>query len=91
MVSPAGLWEALRLVGALLGTGECHAYRRAFHFPLSGAGYTLAISPDSAHRIRVDCCLYAVPVASLWTPCDDNVRLARIVAEFERMGATVGA
>jgi hypothetical protein len=91
MPSVERLRGVLDMVGVLVGHDECYAWRRAFHFPFGGGDYTLAISPDSADRIRLDLCLHGVPLASLWSRCDDDVRLARLVAELLRAGDPVGA
>lgn len=70
--------EALRLVGATLDAGAAYWLDGRFHFTLDG-DWTLAISPDSAGRFRLDCCHLSRPCASLWVLARDRTRLERLV------------
>lgn len=70
--------DALRRVGATLDTSVAYHLDGRFHFALSG-DWSLALSPDSAGRFRLDACYRAVPVASLWALARDTERLDRLV------------
>lgn len=78
--------DALYEVGELLGRDVCWLYQRRFHFPLEEDGWTLAVSPDSAGRIRFEACHWTRPVATLWKFDDDEARLADVVRELAAIG-----
>jgi hypothetical protein len=83
--------DVLYRVADVLGWDVCWLYQRRFHFQLAHDGWTLAVSPDSAGRIRFEACHWTRPVATLWIFQDDDARLARIVEELAAIGgARVG-
>lgn len=76
------LWQTLTHIAALLADDRCWFYGDAFHLPVDGEGsVTLAVSPDSAGRIRIDTCVEGVRRATKWARIDDHARLAAIVRE----------
>lgn len=79
------LWTVLHAVADELGLAEPRVawfLRGAFHFKVPGEeGLTIAISPESAGRIRVDRCQATVVHASMWAREDDLPRLREIVRE----------
>jgi len=77
----AAVHDALLMVAVLLDQPVCWVYRRALHFVVAD-GVTVAVSPESAGRLRVDRCVATVPVATLWTRIDDGERLAGIVLDL---------
>jgi hypothetical protein len=70
--------STLQLVGELLDVERCFAYRGHYHFPL-GAGWSIAITPDSAGRFRVARCSWSRPVVRYWTHARDEDRLEELV------------
>jgi hypothetical protein len=84
------LFDDLRFVGELLGVKVCWYYDRAFHFRLpDGGGWTVAITPDSAGRLRVEPCYLSRPRATKWAHVSDRARLASLVRDAETL-TTVG-
>jgi hypothetical protein len=79
----------LRHVGALLGTGVAYVHDGRFYFPLDSR-WAIAISPDSAGRLRVDVCTGARIRATMWTQAWDRDRLADLVlsAKAEALALT---
>jgi hypothetical protein len=76
------LWQTLIHIAHLLADDRCWFYDGAFHLPLDAQGSaTLAVSPDSAGRIRIDTCAEGVRRATKWARTDDHARLATIVRE----------
>jgi hypothetical protein len=88
---PAGeLFDDLRFVGALLHVNVCWYYAGAFHFRLpDDPGWTVAIRPDSAGRVRVEPCYLSRAVATKWAHVSDRARLASLIRDAETM-TTVG-
>ena len=84
------LRDLLYRVGDLLGRDVCWLYQRRFHFPLARDGWTLAVSPDSAGRVRLEACHWTRPVATLWIFHDDDARLAAVVEELHQIGDAIG-
>lgn len=83
--------DLLHRVAGLLGGDVCWLYQRRFHFRLAQDGWTLAVSPDSAGRTRIEACHWTRPVATLWIFHDDDARLAAVVQELAAHGgARVG-
>lgn len=77
------LVQALRLVRATLGE-PCYAVDGGeFRFRLSGP-WSLAISPESAGRLRVSACHRGTPVATLWCLASDRDRLADLALAAQR-------
>jgi hypothetical protein len=50
-----------------------------FYFPLDGGAWSVAISPDSAGRFRVDVCTGVRIRATMWVRAGDRDRLADLV------------
>lgn len=73
-------WVALIEVSHALGTGRCWFYRGAFHFALD-ADWTVAVTPDSLGRVRVDTCHLGVVRDTKWCRDNDTSRLVSIVCE----------
>lgn len=84
-------YRALERVGELLGRDVCWLYRRRFHFTLEREGWTVAISPESAGRFRLELCHWSRTVVCLWALADDDERLAAVVRELEETrGVRIG-
>jgi hypothetical protein len=61
----------------VFGINTCWLYQRRYHFSV-GQGFTIALSPDSAGRFRVDTCRLTRTVSSLWVLGDDHDSLAGV-------------
>lgn len=72
--------DVLRYVGNLLGQDVCWFLRGAFHFKL-GNEWTVAISPESAGRFRVDTCHLTAARATKWCRAADRSRLESLIRE----------
>lgn len=86
-------WTMLRAVGDLLGLDRCWLFQRAYHFSLDGhPGWTIAVTPESAGRFRLEACHWSRSRATLWTLADDDARLAGAVLELRAQieGAPTG-
>lgn len=92
MPFPKATWDLLGRIGELLGRDVCWLYQRRFHFALELDGWTLAVSPESAGRFRLEACRWTRPVLTLWVLEDDGDRLEATVRELcESGGVRVGA
>jgi hypothetical protein len=75
------LWQILLDIAQHLGVDRCTYYGRAFHFDLGDGDWTVAISPDSADRIRIETCHFGEVCSTRWCRVDDATRLAVMVRE----------
>lgn len=73
------MWRALLTVKRLLGDPEQHYRMGRIHFSLGGSGWSIALSPESAGRIRVEACRQWRPVDTRWCLAQDLDRLAEVV------------
>lgn len=69
------LIAALRCVGEALGTTVAYVHAGRFYFRLDSR-WSLAISPDSAGRFRLDACQGVRVRATMWARAGDRDRLA---------------
>lgn len=83
--SSQDLLDALLVAARVLDNMVCWVIQDRFHFAL-GSGWSLALSADSAERIRIEACHRSVPRSSMWTLAHDHARLAAVV---ERMSNEV--
>jgi hypothetical protein len=81
----AGMLPALDVVAEKLKLHIAYEHVGAYHFALGG-GESIAISPDSADRIRVERCHLCRPVTTMWVLAHKLDRLAGLV---ERMSQEV--
>lgn len=77
-------WRALRLLSRVLDTTICWHYQGAYHFKLED-GWTLALSPQSAGRFRLEACKWTRPVSTLYAFEGDDDRLASAALDLEDM------
>ena len=82
------LIDALYLAAEVLDEWICYAHEGRYHFPLSG-GWSLALSADSAGRIRVDSCRLTHPVSTMWASARRRDRLAGLVRKMSTVPETV--
>jgi hypothetical protein len=73
--------STLAQVAELLAAERCYTFRRSYHFPL-GQGWTIAITPESAARFRVEACKWSRPVVRYWTLATDEARLESLVLDI---------
>lgn len=80
------LWNILGLVADTLEIRprKCWYHLGRFHFRLD-AEWTIALKPESAGRIRVECCHLTAPCATMWVRVDDLRRLTEIVHELDKV------
>lgn len=71
----------LERMGELLDANVAWLYQRRYHFAL-GDGWTIALSPESAGRFRLEACRWTRPAATLWARAGDEDRLAGLVLEL---------
>lgn len=98
MLRSSGLGGRFRdMVGLLIGTDTlfgclveaghaldrhiCYAYEGKFHFILD-EGLTIAVSVDSADRLRIETCQRGKVLDTLWCQAADHPRLAQVVQEL---------
>jgi hypothetical protein len=62
-----------------LGVSIAYLLRGELHLPLGQPGWTIAVKPDSADRVRVCTCEYARPRDMKWTTTTDRERHFRLV------------
>lgn len=74
--------RALTAASAVLGERYAYWYAGAYHFRTEADGWTIAVTPEAADRIRIEACRGGQPMATLWCLVDDRARLAAIVAEM---------
>lgn len=82
--TPCRVARTLRRVGELLGDTQCFYSRGRFHFPL-GAGWSIAVAPESAGRFRIECCHLSRPRTTLWSLDGEDDHLAGVILELTRM------
>lgn len=78
--SDASVFQALLLIASTLGQRYAYWHRGRYHFALAD-DWSIAVSPESAGRFRVEACRYTEPVDTLWTLADDRERLAGLVVD----------
>lgn len=77
------LAEALCVVAEKLDRNVCYAHHGRFHFTL-GDGWTIAVSAESAGRLRVETCLRCSPRTRMWVLARKHDRLAGLVARMSQ-------
>lgn len=82
------LIEAIYAAASALDKWECYAHDGRYHFSLSG-GWSLALSLDSADRIRVEQCHLTRPVSTMWTMAHRQDRLAGLVRRMSTVPEAV--
>jgi hypothetical protein len=88
--SDAKVFQALLLIGGRLGQRYAYWHRGRYHFEI-GAEWSIALSAESAGRLRVDACRHTAVVSSLWTDADDTDRLAVLVVDMREAIGRVAA
>lgn len=87
--TPIGdLVEAIFLTAEILDIWECYVHEGCYHFAL-GAGWSIALSADSADRIRVQTCRLTAPVDTMWGTTRRTDRLAGLIRRMSRVPEAV--
>lgn len=87
---PEDIASLLKCVGEMLGVGIAWHHRGRFHFRLPGAsGWTIAVSSESAGRVRIDTCHLTEVRDTRWLLAGDRARLAALIAEMAGAPAVV--
>lgn len=82
--SDARVFQALVAVADELGERYAYWHKGAYHFTLALDGWTIALTPESADRFRIEACRFGVPTSTLWSFSDDLARLAAVVVGLAR-------
>ena len=77
----APLSDAILVAACALDIWECWAHEDRYHFALGG-GWTLALSSDSADRIRVETCRLTRTMDTMWASSHRSDRLASLVRKM---------
>lgn len=88
--SPEKTYATLLRVACVLGSPRCWLHERRYHFAVAD-GWTIAVSPESAGRFRLDACRYVRPVTTLWTLAGEDGRLAGCVLALRDQIAALAA
>lgn len=73
--------DALMVAAGALGKDTCYSFDGRFHFSI-GTGWTIALSSDSADRMRVESCWLSTPKATMWVLAENHDRLASLVVKM---------
>lgn len=82
------LVEAIYVAAEELDIWECYAADGRYHFVLGG-GWSLALSADSADRVRVETCRLSRPVDRMWCSTRHPNRLAGLVRRMSQIPEAV--
>lgn len=79
----------LQQVAEILGHEVCWLYQHRYHFSV-GFGWSLAFSPESARRFRIEACRWTRAQGTVWVTAGDDDRLAgsivRLLENIEERG-----
>lgn len=81
--APDRTLDVLERIAEVLELPVVWVWRRGYHFSL-GDGWTIALTPQSADRFRVDLYHYLASRASLYALATDEERLAAVVLDLAR-------
>lgn len=85
------LVHAVKVVAAEVGAEEgIYCFGGRIAVPLGG-GWSLAISPDDAERLRIEACFGGCVMASMWSFVGDGVRLAELASSARSEAAALAA
>lgn len=77
------LLDALNTASQALSRERCWLHRQSFHFVVRDA-WSIAITPDAAHRLRVEVFygLHCLPHMTRWVLFGDRERLVEVVTHL---------
>lgn len=78
------MFDALLVAARALDIWTCYHHRGAFHFSMGG-GYSIALSSESAGRIRIETCRLCLPVSTMWVLANAHDRLAGLVVRTREL------
>lgn len=73
--------DGLLVAAAALDQEVCYALDDRYHF-LIESGWSIAISADSAGRLRVESCRLSLPRQVMWVLANKPERLASVVSKL---------
>jgi hypothetical protein len=73
--------DALMVAAGTLEKDTCYSFDGRFHFSI-GSGWTIALSSDSADRMRVESCRLSAPKQAMWVLAENHDRLANLVVKM---------
>lgn len=80
---PDDMATTLKLVSETLGVSIAWHHDGRFHFRLPGEhGWTVAVSPENAGRVRIDACYMTEVRDTRWVLAGDRARLAAVAMEI---------
>lgn len=82
------LADAVMTAASALGLTECYAHDGRYHFSLGG-GRSIALSADSAGRIRVESCHLCRPESTMWALAHHPARLVSVVRRMGQVAESV--
>jgi hypothetical protein len=82
------LVDAIYVAAEELDTWECYAHGDRYHFAL-GNGWSIALSSDSAGRIRCETCRLTRSVSTMWALAHRPDRLAGLVRRMSAVSEPV--
>lgn len=82
------LVAAIYVAAGALDKWECFALDGSYHFSLGG-GWSVALSADSADRIRIETCRLSRPVDRMWCSSRRVDRLAGLVKRMSQVPQAV--
>lgn len=72
---------ALGAAGARLELDVTWLFAGSYHFRL-GQGFTIALTPESAGRVRIEACRWTRSLNRVWALLEDTDRIGAIVGEM---------
>ncbi len=75
------LVDAIYATAEALDIWDCYAHENRYHFALGG-GWSIALSSESAGRIRCETCRLTCPVDTMWALAHRPDRLAGLVRKM---------
>lgn len=85
---PADVVDAVYEAASVLDIWECYQHEGRYHFVLGG-GWSLAVSADSADRVRIETCRLTRPVDTMWATAQRRDRLAGLIRRMSRVPEAV--
>ena len=82
------LVDAVYVAARELDQWVCYAHEGRYHFTLGG-GWSVALSADSADRIRIDTCHLTRSVVTMWALAHRQDRLAGLVRRMSTVPEAV--
>jgi hypothetical protein len=75
------LADALMVAAEALERDKCYAFDGRFHFMVE-EGWSIAVSSDSADRLRVESCRLSSPKTTMWVLANRHDRLTSVATKM---------